>query len=389
MNDTENSTRELVRLADRAPVGIVDRKRGIIYGVSMLTANREASGHGMYVDEIMADQVVELAAAKMPLGLKCRFDHPTACSRAVGTFVGRFRDARRDGLHARADLYLSDAAAKSPDGDLRDYILTLAEEDPEAFATSIVFMPGESYVPDRADQSLREAHPDEKDPFWKPHARIKSLHHCDVVDEGAANDGLFGRPNYWAEQVERWANEHEGVVSRWLNGWLTKHHAKLAAYEENAEMDELRKQLAALMDESAVRALALQALEAEVLALREDAAKVPDALRAEFDAGVAQGEDQLAGKVAARLAKFGSAEFVAHNIGKTDDELDAMWIAANQERVEGTKGAATAPAGDSPDENAPRRFDYNARVRELKAAGLSTVEAHRQAHDEQDEAKRA
>jgi uncharacterized coiled-coil protein SlyX len=130
----------------------------------------------------------------------------------MGTVVGRFKNFRRDGLQARADLYLLASAADSPAGDYRTYILNLAEEDPNAFATSIVFRSGEAEEFSPNDYP----HLDENDPFFYPHARIKSLTHCDVVDEGAANDGLFGRPDYLAEQAERWSKENPQAVKAFM-----------------------------------------------------------------------------------------------------------------------------------------------------------------------------
>jgi hypothetical protein len=202
---------KLKRFRETNGIGSVDKDNGIIYGVSVITGNREASGHEMYVDDVMVDQVVEHGNANQQ-GLKARFDHPNPCGGSMGTVVGRFKNFRRDGLQARADLYLLASAADSPNGDYRTYILNLAEEDPNAFATSIVFRQGE------VEEFSKEDYPhlSDNDPFFFPHARIKSLTHCDVVDEGAANDGLFGRPDYLAEQAERWATENPQAIKAFM-----------------------------------------------------------------------------------------------------------------------------------------------------------------------------
>jgi hypothetical protein len=204
-------TEKLQRFKEANPIGKIDKDNGIIYGVSVITGNREASGHEMYVDDVMVDQVVEHGSQNKE-GLKARFDHPNPCGGSMGTVVGRFKNFRRDGLQARADLYLLASAADSPAGDYRTYILNLAEEDPNAFATSIVFRSGEAEEFSPNDYP----HLDENDPFFYPHARIKSLTHCDVVDEGAANDGLFGRPDYLAEQAERWSKENPQAVKAFM-----------------------------------------------------------------------------------------------------------------------------------------------------------------------------
>lgn len=211
----------------------IDEKNGIIKGVSVITSDREAAGHGMYVDETMIDQVVAQGRdAERGPGLKARFDHPSACDSSMGTAIGRFKNFRKVGggeykkgeggivgagiepAKAVADLHLLDSAAKSPKGNLKDYVLSLAKEDPNIFATSIVFSGAE------AVEFSPEDHPDKdpSEPFFYPHARIDVLHACDVVDEGAANDGLFSRPQYWAEQAEQWADEHPELVNQIVEG---------------------------------------------------------------------------------------------------------------------------------------------------------------------------
>jgi len=195
----------------------VDRENGIIRGVAVITGDREALGHEIYVDETTVNQVVAAGqeADKGP-GLKARFDHPNACFRSIGTAVGRFRNFRKEGLKAKADLHLLDAAASSPEGDLRTHILDLAEEDPDIFATSIVF------TQDTPEEFSPEDFPskDPEDAFFFPHARIDSLYACDIVDEGAANDGLFGRPDYLAEQAEKWGKEHPEILVNVLDNYF-------------------------------------------------------------------------------------------------------------------------------------------------------------------------
>jgi hypothetical protein len=210
----------LARYTTRAPVGKVDRKSGIIYGASIITKG-EAETHDKFVDETMLDQVCAAAQGKESIGLKCRFDHTNACSRSMGWFVGRFHNARRDNGQVRGDLHISDSAAKSPHGDLREYVLDLAEDDPDAFATSIVFREAKPEIPDR-DQMGEDGMPGEDDPYWFPHVRLAKLNGCDVVDEGAANEGLFGRPEYWAEQVERWAKEHPDIFDTVLDQYFER-----------------------------------------------------------------------------------------------------------------------------------------------------------------------
>lgn len=176
----------LQRFQEHNSIGNIDRESGIIYGVAVITGDREALGHEMYVDQTMIEQVHEHGLAAGDVGVKARFDHPNPCAGSMGTELGRFKNFSIDGNKVRADLHLNDASAKSPNGDYREYVLSLAEEDPDQFATSIVFRLDEPEVveaPDGEDDN----HPQ----YAFPHARVKSLTHVDVVGEGAANDGLF------------------------------------------------------------------------------------------------------------------------------------------------------------------------------------------------------
>jgi hypothetical protein len=167
-----------------APAG-VDRKTGTIHGYSVITKG-EAKGHGMAIDDTTLDQVVKLGNASK-VGMKSRFGHPAMSSDALGTFLGRTTNFRRDGDRVRADLTFDESATRTPQhGDLAAYVMGLAESDPDAFASSIVFR-GAVEEPD-----------EDADADALPVARLEKLLAVDVVDEGAANEGMFG----YSGQVE-------------------------------------------------------------------------------------------------------------------------------------------------------------------------------------------
>jgi hypothetical protein len=119
----------------------------------------------------------------------------------MGTFIGRSKNFRREGNLVRADLYLSEAAKESPNGDLHSYVLALAKEDPLAFGASMVFRGEHAYQKDK----------DGKDDAKKPMlTRVDKLLACDVVDSPAANpNGLFSEEDSLAETLtsflNRWA----------------------------------------------------------------------------------------------------------------------------------------------------------------------------------------
>lgn len=158
----------------------VDRDRGILRNVAVVTVG-EAKGHGVQLDQLFIEDVVSLGNAA-PRGIKVRFTHPNASGSALGTYLGRAKNFRSDGSVARCDIQLSDVAKKSPKGDLFEYVLSMADANPDMFGASIVFRRGEMKDTDVEDTTLADL----------PIATIEKLTAVDLVDDPAANeDGLF------------------------------------------------------------------------------------------------------------------------------------------------------------------------------------------------------
>lgn len=183
----------------------VDRANKVIHGYAVMTGG-EALGHSQWIDGETLDSVVVFGnSTRNGVGIKSRFTHPGLCADGLGKYLGRARNFSRDGNVVRADLHLSDVANDSPDGELANYVMRLAESDPGAFGTSIVFEHdgvaerkfitdnggrfvvnewGEEYVVDFVSPD-----PDNRQNFI--HIRIAELLASDVVDEPAANPGGF------------------------------------------------------------------------------------------------------------------------------------------------------------------------------------------------------
>lgn len=161
-----------------------DKYKGVIRGFAVMTQGNVKDMRGWEIDETTLSQIVE-AGNKVQLGLKSRFGHPNMSSTALGTFTGRAKNFRKDGDIARADLFISKTAYETPDGDIASYVLDLAEKDPEAFGTSVVL--GEFDL-EYADKEKKK---DGKD--LPPRLRVSSLMAVDVVDDPAANDGMFNK----------------------------------------------------------------------------------------------------------------------------------------------------------------------------------------------------
>ena len=161
-----------------------DKYKGVIRGFAVMTQGNVKDMRGWEIDETTLSQIVE-AGNKSQLGLKSRFGHPNMSSTALGTFTGRAKNFRKDGDIARADLFISKTAYETPDGDIASYVLDLAEKDPEAFGTSVVL--GEFDL----EYTDKEKNKDGKD--LPPKLRVSSLMAVDVVDDPAANDGMFNK----------------------------------------------------------------------------------------------------------------------------------------------------------------------------------------------------
>jgi hypothetical protein len=172
----------------------VDAAAGIIYGASAMQAV-EALGHDVLIDQATLGMIAELGNAQ-DAGVKVRYTHPGLCGDGLGSYLGRMRSFRVVGDRVVGDIHLSDASASSPDGDLRAYVLQLAQDDPAAFGMSVVVEATQHWVMsdgseiDASESDLRPADALADKPTLRPFA----LAAVDVVDEPAANrDGMFGR----------------------------------------------------------------------------------------------------------------------------------------------------------------------------------------------------
>lgn len=166
------------------------RGRGAILGYAVVAKGKLNDGdiREWEMDDISLDQVVELGN-KSKLGIKSRFGHPNISAESLGTFMGRAKNFRKDKDIVRADLYFDETAYKTPNGDLASYVMDLAENDPAAFGTSMVFDADFAYRLE--EDGTRQKDKDGKD--LPALVRFKKLFASDVVDDPAATPGLFGK----------------------------------------------------------------------------------------------------------------------------------------------------------------------------------------------------
>lgn len=178
----------------------VDRDKKRILGMVMAQEGTflEDDPRGRF-DAKSLKKIVTLARKK-PSGLKSRFTHPSLSGDGLGTFLGRVKNVRLDSvsverggelkslLAVRGDLHLADAAFNSPNGDLGTYVMDLAAEDSDALSSSLVLKPAEEQELDsKGNPVLDPVSGEPLPPLWRP----IELHASDIVDQGAAVDGLL------------------------------------------------------------------------------------------------------------------------------------------------------------------------------------------------------
>jgi hypothetical protein len=167
-----------------------DKGKGVIFGYAVIAKGRLNDGdiREWEMDDISLDQVVEFGnQAKM--GLKSRFGHPNMSTEALGTFIGRAKNFRKDGDIVRADLFIDETAYKTPNGDLATYVMDLAETDPDAFGSSLVFDANFEYRLEK-DGTRKK---DEAGNDLPALVRFTKLFASDVVDDPATTKGMFGQ----------------------------------------------------------------------------------------------------------------------------------------------------------------------------------------------------
>ena len=236
------------------PIG-VDRDAKIIRGVVLAEEGPfKSKGRGEF-DQKSIREIITLSKAN-PSGLKSRFTHPTLSDDGLGKMLGRVRSVSqafvtresangpREVLVARGDLYLSDTAFNTPNGDLGSYVMDLVEENPDNAGMSLVLeqqdelrMDSKTKRPKLGDDGQ------ELPPIW----RVTALHAVDVVDSGDATksmlaaglsiDGLPDEVLHKATELlrQQFYGKPRDFVEQHLSDWMQR---ALDAYWPTDEPDD-------------------------------------------------------------------------------------------------------------------------------------------------------
>ncbi len=171
----------------------VDRENNVIYGAALMQLGELSEGDSRpwFVDEETLSQVLSFGK-KSKLGFKARFTHPGLSNDGLGSYLGRWKNFKRDGDTVRADLHIAEAAFTSPEGDLGTYVMDMADEDPEAFGVSLA---------GSLDFKEMKKGTREKDEFQP--IRFAALRAADVVDTPAATHGGFFSADFSTDDPAR------------------------------------------------------------------------------------------------------------------------------------------------------------------------------------------
>lgn len=177
----------------------VDRENGILKNTCV--ANFGDNKNGSYFDELFLNDLVKLGN-EAEGGIKSRFGHPNMCATSFGSYIGRYRNFQLKNGNVYADLHL-DNTTKSLEVEgkgmkMFDYILTMAETNPDMFGNSIHIF-SEEYEIDVKGET-KYAH------------KLEKFKAVDLVDDPAATDALFNtNPNDLGVVITNFLQENPKV----------------------------------------------------------------------------------------------------------------------------------------------------------------------------------
>lgn len=188
----------------------VDRENEIIKGFAVVTKGVTHDRRGEFDDRELK-KLVEMGNDN-GLGLKSRFGHPNMSATALGTFLGRIKNFYKDKDVVRADLYIDKTAHKTPNGDLADYVMNLAERDPDAFGYSMVINWNPEY---RVDKDGKEELDEQGNPL-PPFIRVDRFRAVDIVDDPAANNSMF-EASFFGDTNVKFSAEMTAFLDKFLD----------------------------------------------------------------------------------------------------------------------------------------------------------------------------
>lgn len=185
------------------PEGAIDRAAGTIRGVSLITADREAGGHGLWVDARTVETFRDLLAGRR---VKAYATHGTWGKDGTLDEVGYWSNPVIDSGHLRGSFAAFKAWRKHSEDEF-DTLFELAETMPSEFGASLnfrfraVWLMGDGREIETR-RKFRITSDRDYEQYWDPpmpagalrdmpSVRATEVFSADFVDRPAANDGLF------------------------------------------------------------------------------------------------------------------------------------------------------------------------------------------------------
>lgn len=211
----------------------IDRENGILKGVIMCSVG-PAKGHGVNLEQEFINDLIEYDRRHhAKSGIKARFGHPAMSDTTMGKQLGVFRNFSIVGQNAVADLHLLDASNLSPTNPkMKDWVLSMAEENPDFIMSSIVFVPGgyyqyddngakkpiwyyKEYQDDEGKSRVRWVAEEDGKEVFVAFGEKGEHHYTDLVEQGAATDSLFAAQfnrDKFAVQAIEFVQEHPALL---------------------------------------------------------------------------------------------------------------------------------------------------------------------------------
>ncbi len=182
----------------------VDREAERIRGIVVMQKGDTSplDGRKQFVDDTTMQQFVSLANSANDKQ-RARFTHGGVGGtggEGLGSYLGRWSNARIDGDKVRWDLQLSPRSHDSPHGDIGKYTLDMSESDPDMLGASM------RAILDRPAMD-REKRADGAMPI-----RLRSLHGADIVDTPALASGMFAAGHHLGD--EEMADSAQGGITQ-------------------------------------------------------------------------------------------------------------------------------------------------------------------------------
>lgn len=248
--------------------------------VSIIEGNREALGHGIFIDGTGLDQLVDLLMGK---SIPAYITHDGAAyGDRITKEIGMFSGFYRDGDKIKAKQFTFFESFKNHNREEMEKLVELAEKMPEQMGVSIVFNGTAVWVDAEGEETPGYLPEPEGAQYGMPVVRFASIESADFVKKPAANSGLFSiRKPDEGQEVDASAESMEQTTVT-----LDAHNEALSS--KDAELETIKGELA---EKSA-----------EVVALTEKHAEEVEALKADHEQAFAASEEAVAEALAAKEA---------------------------------------------------------------------------------------